>query len=136
MALITGVSIFYLSKVSLKEMFVTWHWKAKDDCLIQYDDKVVSILAHIMAEQAAKGRRAIKTTPSNEYLRLAKQILFFIKSHDFGDEMQEKTTIHPKFEGGKWVTRTGTPPGSADSTPASTLTCATTNASVHAFTED
>ena len=135
MALITGVSIFYLSKVSLKEMFVTRPWKANNDCLVQYEDKVVSILAHIMAEQAAKGRGAIKS-PSNEYLWLAKQILFILKSHDFGDEVQEKTTIHPEFEGGKWVTRTGTPPGFADSTPVSTSTCATTNAPVHAFADD
>ena len=85
MALITGVSMFYLSNVSLKEMLVTRPWKVNDDCLIQYDKKVVSILAHIMAERAAKGQCAIKTAPSNEYLRLAKQILFFIKSHNFGD---------------------------------------------------
>ena len=135
-ALITGVSMFYLAKVSLKEMFMTRPWKANDDCLIQYDDKVVYILAHIMAKQVAKGQCAIKTAPSNEYLRLAKQMLFLIKSHEIGDELQEKTTIHPKCEGGKWVTRTGTPPGSADSTPASTSNCATTNASVHAFAED
>ena len=96
----------------------------------------MSILAHIMGEQATKGRGAIKTAPITEYLWLAKQILFFLESHEIGDEVQEKTTIHPKFEGGKWVTRTGTPPGSADSTPASTSNCATTNASVHAFAKD
>ena len=81
--------MFYLSKVSLKEMFVTRPWKANDDCLIQYDKRVVSTLAHIMAEQAAKGPRAIKMTPSNEYLRLVKQILFFIKAHHIGNEVQE-----------------------------------------------
>ena len=53
----------------------------------------MSILAHIMAEQAAKGHRAIKTTPSNEYLRLIKRILFIIESHDIGDKVQEKTTF-------------------------------------------
>ena len=137
MALITGVSMFYLSNVSLKEMFVTRHWKANDDCLIQYESKVVSTLAHIMAEQAAKGRRAIKTTPRDDYLWLAKKILAFIESHDIGNEVQEKTTIPaPEFKGGKWITRTRTPPGLADSTPASTTTCATTNASVHAFADD
>ena len=135
-ALSTGVSMFYLTKVYLKEMFVTRPWKANDDCLVQYENKVMSILAHIMAEQAAKGRRAIKTTPSTEYLRLAKQILFLIESHDIGNEVQEKMTIHPKFEGGKWITRTGTPPGLANSTPASTSTCAMVNASVNAITDD
>ena len=135
-ALIAVVAMFYLSKLSFEEMFVTWHWKANDDCLIQYDNKVVSIMAHIMAEQVAKGRGAIKTAPSDEYLWLAKQILFFIESHHIGNEVQEKTTIHPKFEGGKWVTRTGTPPELAASTPASTSNCATTNASVHAFADD
>ena len=106
-------------------------WKANDECLIQPEKKVVSFLAHIMAEQAAKGQGAIETAPSIEYLWLAKQILNIIESHDIGDKVQEKTTTHPKFEGGKWVTRTGTPPGSADSTPASTSNCATTNAAVH-----
>ena len=67
-ALITGVSIFYLSKVSFKEMFVTRPWKANDDCLIQYENKVVSIMAHIMAVQAAKDRCAIERTPGDEYL--------------------------------------------------------------------
>ena len=75
LALIAGVSMFYLSKVSFEEMLVTRPWKENDDCLIQHDRKVVSILAHIMAEQAAKGQRAIKTAPSNEYLQLAKQVL-------------------------------------------------------------
>ena len=94
----------------------------------KYERKVVSILAHIMAEQAAKDRHAIETTPSIEYLRLAKQTLFIIESHDIGNEVQEKTTIlAPKFEGGKWITRTRTHPGLAD---------AMTNASVHAFTDD
>ena len=136
MALI-AVAMFYLSRVSFEEMFVTRPWKANDDCLIQCDRKVVSILAHIMAEQAAKGQRAIETAPSNKYLRLAKQILIFIESHDIGNEVQEKTTIPaPEFKGGKWITRTGTPPGLADSTPASTSTCATTNASVYALADD
>ena len=35
MAFITGVSMFYLPKVSFKEMFVTRPWKVNDDCLIQ-----------------------------------------------------------------------------------------------------
>ena len=98
-ALITGVLIFYLPKVSLKEMFVTRPWKANNDCLIQFDNKVMSILAHIMAEQAAKGRGASKAAPSTEYLRLAKQILFLIESHDIGNEVQEKTTISPRVQG-------------------------------------
>ena len=135
-ALSTGVSMFYLTKVSLKEMFMTQPWKANDDCLIQYERKVVSTLAHIMAEQAAKGRGAIETAPSTEYLRLAKQILFFLESHEIGDEVQEKMTIHPEFEGGKGITRRRSQPELADSAPASTSTCATTNASVHAFTDD
>ena len=50
MALIAVMAMFYLSKVSFEEMFVTRPWKANDDCLVQYEDKVVSILAHIMAE--------------------------------------------------------------------------------------
>ena len=59
----------------------------------------MSILAHIMAEQVAKGHRAIETAPSNEYLRLAKQILFFLESHDIGDKVQEKMTIPaPEFK--------------------------------------
>ena len=136
-ALITGVSMFYLSKVSLKEMFMTQPWKAHDDCLVQYDKKIVSILAHIMAEQAAKGHGAIETAPSIEYLRLAKQILFLIESHDIGDKVQEKTTfLAPEFKGDERVTRTGTPPGLADRAPASTSTCATPNVSVHASTDD
>ena len=93
----------------------------------------MSILAHIMAEQEAKGRGAIKTAPSNEYLRLVKQILSILESHDIGNKVQEKKTIHPEFEGRKWVTQTGTPLELADSTPASTSTCATTNASVDTF---
>ena len=92
-ALNTGLSMFYLPKDSLKEMFVTRPWKANDDCLIQYERKVVSILAHIMAEQAAKDRCAIETTPSIKYLRLAKQILFIIESHDFGNEVQERLPV-------------------------------------------
>ena len=136
-ALIAVMAMFYLSKVSFKEMFVTRPWKANDNCLIQYERKVVSTLAHIMAEQAAKGRGAIKTAPSTEYLRLVKQILFLIESHDIGDKVQEKTTIPaPEFKGSKWITWTGTPPGLADSTPASTSTCATTNASVYALADD
>ena len=136
-ALSTGVLIFYLTKVSFEEMFTTRPWKANDDCLVQYEDKVVSILAHIMAEQAAKGRGAIKTAPSTEYLRLVKQILFLIESHDIGDKVQEKMIfLTPEIKGNERVTRTGTPPGFADSTPAGTWTCATTNASVHAFTDD
>ena len=122
-ALITGVSMFYLSNVSLKEMFMTRHWKANDDCLIQYESKVVSTLAHIMAEQVAKGRRAIKTTPRDDYLWLAKKILVFIESHDIGDKVQEKTTIHPEFEGGKGITRRRSQPELAESAPASTSTC-------------
>ena len=34
-ALSTGVSIFYLTKVLFEEMFVTRPWKANDDCLVQ-----------------------------------------------------------------------------------------------------
>ena len=117
-------------------MFVTRPWKANDDCPVQYEDMVVSILAHIMAEQAAKGHGASKAAPSTEYLRLVKQILFLIESHDIGDKVQEKTTIHPEFKGGKWVTRTGTPPELAASTHVSTSTCAMANASVYAFTDD
>ena len=136
-ALSTGLSMFYLPKDSLKEMFVTRPWKANDDCLIQYEKKIVSILDHIMAEQAAKGRGAIGTAPSIEYLRLVKQILFFLESHDIGDKVQEKTTIlAPEFEGGKGIIRRRSQPELADSAPASTSTCATTNASVHAFTDD
>ena len=128
MALSTGLSMFYLPKDSLREMFVTRPWKANDDCLIQYENKVVSIMAHIMAVQAAKDRRAIETTPSDEYLQLAKQILLFLKSHDIGNKVEEKTTIHAsKFEAGKWITRARTHPGLADSAPASTSTWATTN---------
>ena len=96
----------------------------------------MSILAHIMAEQAAKGRGASKAAPSTEYLRLVKQILFLIKSHNIGDKVQEKTTIHPEFEGGKGITQRRSQPELADSAPASTSTCATTNALVHAFAED
>ena len=105
-ALNTGLSMFYLPKDSLKEMFVTWPWKANDDCLIQYEKKIVSILDHIMAEQAAKGHGAIETAPS-------------IESHDIGDKVEEKTTKCPL--------------GLDDSTPASTSTCATTSASVDTF---
>ena len=52
----------------------------------------MSIMAQIMAVQVAKDSCAIETTPSIEYLRLAKQILFIIESHDFGNKVQEKTT--------------------------------------------
>ena len=107
-----------------------------NECLVQYENKVVSILAHIMAEQAEKGRGAIKTAPSTDYLRLAKQILFFLESHEIGDEVQEKTTIHPEFEGGKGITQRRSQLELADSAPASTSTCATTNTLVHAFAED
>ena len=96
----------------------------------------MSILAHIMAKQAAKGCGAIETAPSIEYTRLVHQILAFIESHDIGDKVQEKTTIHPEFEGGKGITQRRSQPELADSAPASTSTCATTNASVHAFTDD
>ena len=132
-----AVAMFYLSRVSFEEMFVTQPWKANNDCLIQYENKVVSTLAHIMAKQVAKGCHAIKTTPRDDYLWLAKKILVFIESHDIGNEVQEKTTIlAPEFEGGKWITRRRSHPGLADSAPASTSTCATTNASVHALAND
>ena len=118
-------------------MFMTRPWKANNNCLIQCNRKVVSILAHIMAEQAAKDCRAIEMTPRDDYLWLAKQILVFIESHDIGDKVQEKTTIPaPEFKGSKWITRRRSHPELADSAPASTSTCATTNASVHAFTDD
>ena len=73
------MAMFYLSKVSFKEMFVTRPWKVNDDCLTQYERKVVSTLAHIMAEQVAKGHHAIKTTPRDDYLWLAMKILIFIE---------------------------------------------------------
>ena len=96
----------------------------------------LSTLAHIMAAQAAKDRCAIETAPSDEYLRLAKQILVFIESHDIGNEVQEKTTNHPEFEGGKGIIRRRSQPELADSAPASTSTCAMANASVSTFADD
>ena len=77
--------------------------------LLQYSNelkKVISILARIMAAQAARDRRAIETAPSAKYLRLANQMLYIIESHDVGNEVQKKmTTLAPEYEGGMWVTR-------------------------------
>ena len=77
--------------------------------LLQYSNelkKVVSILARVMAMQAARGHRAIETAPSAKYLRLANQMLFIIESHDVGNKVQKKmTTLAPEYEGGMWVTR-------------------------------
>merc|ERR1712002_608331 len=77
--------------------------------LLQYSDelkKVVFILARVMAAQSAGDRSAIETSPSVRYLRLARQMLFIVESHDVATEVQEKmTTLAPEFEGGMWVTR-------------------------------
>ena len=67
--------------------------------LLQYSDdlkKVVFILARVMAAQSAGDRRAIETSPSVRYLRLARQMLFIVESHDVATEVQEKmTTLAP-----------------------------------------
>ena len=63
--------------------------------LLQYSNelkKVVSILARIIATQAARDRHAIETAPSTKYLWLANQMLFIIESHDVGNEVQKKMT--------------------------------------------
>ena len=77
--------------------------------LLQYSDelkKVVFILARVMATQLAGDRRAIETSPSVRYLRLARQMLFIVESHDVTTEVQEKmTTLAPEFKGGMWITR-------------------------------
>ena len=77
--------------------------------LLQYSDelrKVVFILARVMAAQSAGDRHAIKTAPSVKYIRLARQMLFIVESHDVGDEVEKKlTALAPEFQGGMWITR-------------------------------
>ena len=77
--------------------------------LLHYSNKlkkVIFILARVMAAQSAGDRRAIETAPSVRYLRLAHQILFIVKAHDVGNEMEKKmTTLTPEYKGGTWVTR-------------------------------
>ena len=77
--------------------------------LMQYSDelrKVVFILARVMAAQSAGDRDVIETAPSVKYIRLARQLLFIVESHDVSTEVQKKmTTLAPKFEGGMWITR-------------------------------
>ena len=76
----------------------------------------MSILARIMAAQAARDHRAIEMAPSAKYLRLANSMLYIIESHDVGNKVQKKmTTLAPEYEGGMWVTRGRSHPGPADS---------------------
>ena len=59
LALVSGVLVFYLPKVSPREMFGTRPWKASDDSLIQYDDKAVSLLVHIIAEDPEQIKQSL-----------------------------------------------------------------------------
>ena len=83
--------------------------------LLLYSDelkKVVSILAHVMAAQAAEPREqahqrhAIEATPNLKRIRKARQMLFIVESYNVGNEVEKKmTTLAPRFEGRMWVTK-------------------------------
>ena len=77
--------------------------------LLQYSNelkKVVFILARVMAVQSAGDHRTIEMTPSMKHIRLARQMLFIVESHDVGDEVEKKlTALAPEFRGGMWITR-------------------------------